>query len=298
MRRDVVVFACLETDPIMRKTTPIIALALLISSAFASAQTPWQPAKGPLSTRFAKDVSPDHTLPEYPRPQLTRPDWQNLNGLWDYAIYNTPAPTHCAPEKFDGKILVPFPIESSLSGVMKTVGDANRLFYHRTFEIPTTWSGKRTLLHFGAVEWQATVSINGANRSPPTHRRLRRNSPSDITFERPQTRPQNGSQELSVSVYDPTDAGTQPRGKQVNRPGGIWYTSVTGIWQTVWLEPVPEMHIDSLEIVPDIDAGTITVTVKVPGDHPNGRANDRRLPTLTRHQGPTAHAVRQHRLRE
>ncbi len=115
---------------------------------------------------------------------------------------------------------------------MKAVGDANRLFYHRTFEIPTTWSGKRTLLHFGAVDWQATVSING--KQFPTHT----GGYGEFTLDITDALKPAGPQELSVSVYDPTDAGTQPRGKQVNRPGGIWYTSVTGIWQTVWLEPV------------------------------------------------------------
>jgi len=221
----------------------------------ASPPAPWQPAAGPLMTRWAKDVSPSRVLPEYPRPQLVRADWLTLNGLWDYAIRPR---GESRPAAFDGSILVPFPIESALSGVMKKVGDADRLWYHRTFERPRGWRG-RTLLHFGAVDWEAQVWVNGHDAG--THRGGYGEFTIDVT---PDLTP-SGPQDLAVAVWDPTDAGTQPRGKQVSRPNGIWYTSVTGIWQTVWIEPVPESSIDALEIVPDLDAGAVRVTATVSG---------------------------------
>ncbi|MHC4229830.1 MAG: sugar-binding domain-containing protein, partial [Planctomycetota bacterium] len=118
----------------------------------------WQPAEGPLMTRWAKQVSPDNVHREYPRPQMVRKDWLNLNGLWEYAIVPR---DQGKPDKFDGQILVPFPVESALSGVMKSVGQENRLWYRRTFEIPGKWKGKRTLLHFGAVDWDTTIWVNG-----------------------------------------------------------------------------------------------------------------------------------------
>jgi hypothetical protein len=137
------------------------------------------------------------------------------------------------PEKFDGKILVPFPIESALSGVMAKVGDANRLWYHTSFEWPAAWKSQRALLHLGAVDWDATVLVNG--KQVGQHRGGYTPIDLDITDAVNPT----GPQELVVSVWDPTDAGAQPRGKQVARPNGIWYTAVTGIWQTVWIEPFP-----------------------------------------------------------
>src|SRR6476646_5569712 len=118
----------------------------------------WKPATGPLLTRWAKDVKPDNVLPEYPRPQMVRKDWQNLNGLWDYAILPKDQPK---PDKWDGRILVPFCAESALSGVMKDVGKENRLWYRRTFTVPADWKDKRVLLHFGAVDWDTTVWVNG-----------------------------------------------------------------------------------------------------------------------------------------
>jgi Glycosyl hydrolases family 2, sugar binding domain/Glycosyl hydrolases family 2, TIM barrel domain/Glycosyl hydrolases family 2 len=220
----------------------------------------WHPAAGPLMTRWATDVSPDRVLPEYPRPQLARSDWLNLNGLWDYAIRTR---AEGMPAAFDGRILVPFPVESALSGVMKTVGEANRLWYRRTFEVPRAWNGRRTLLHFGAVDWEATVYVNG--REVATHRGGYDGFTVDVSDA---LRPA-GPQELVIGVWDPTDAGTQPRGKQVARPRGIWYTSVTGIWQTVWIEPVPAGAIDALMLVPDIDAGVLNVTATVSGVAPD-----------------------------
>jgi CubicO group peptidase (beta-lactamase class C family) len=229
---------------------------------------PAQPQKPPppppplptLTTRWASLVSPTNALPEYPRPQMARRDWLNLNGQWDYAIRPR---FDQKPESFDGKILVPYPIESQLSGVRKAVGEANRLWYRRTFEVPRQWRGRRTLLHFGAVDWDAIVTVNG--QEVVRHRGGYDGFSADITSALTPA----GPQELVVSVWDPTDLGWQPRGKQVNKPGGIWYSSVTGIWQTVWLEPVPDASIEGLHIVPDIDAGVLQVTTTVSGATPD-----------------------------
>ena len=248
----------------IRLFSVVVLTLAAFTPALPTASAAWQPAKGPLMTRWAADVKPENPLPDYPRPQLVRPDWRNLNGLWDYAIKPK---ADAQPAAWDGQILVPFPIESSLSGVMKKVGEANQLWYHRSFQLPAAWSGKRILLHFGAVDWRTTVTVNG--KPVGTHE----GGYTPFTFDITDALRPSGDQDLVVSVWDPTDSGAQPRGKQVARPNGIWYTSVTGIWQTVWLEPVAEFHIDSLEIAPDVDAGTVSVTVKADGKHENGSAN-------------------------
>jgi len=213
----------------------------------------WQVGPGKLMTRWAADVSPENVHPEYPRPQLVRGDWLNLNGLWDYAI--RPTSETATPKKFEGEILVPFPAESALSGVMREVGPENRLWYRRTFSVPQDWAGKRIQLNFGAVDWQATVWVNG--RKVGEHRGGYDPFSFDITSALTDT----GPQQITVSVWDPTDAGTQARGKQIRKPQSIWYTPVTGIWQTVWLEPVPEIAIERVKIVPDAKHGKVQMTV-------------------------------------
>jgi beta-galactosidase/beta-glucuronidase len=211
----------------------------------------WKPAEAPLVTKWAKDVSPRNAHREYPRPQMVRQSWKNLNGLWEYAIRPK---DELRPMDFDGHILVPFPVESALSGAMKTVGEGNRLWYRRAFEVPSKWKQKQVLLHFGAVDWEATVWVNGVNVG--THRGGYDPFSYDITL----MLRNKGPQEIVLSVWDPTDAGGQPRGKQVRKPHKIWYTPTTGIWQTVWLEPVNSLHIESLRIVPDIDREQVHVT--------------------------------------
>ena len=211
----------------------------------------WKPAAGPLMSRFAKDVQPDKVWTEYPRPQMVRRDWQNLNGLWQFAI----AERETAPpvgKQLAQQILVPFPVESALSGVMRS---AERVWYRRTFTVPTSWAGRHVLLHFGAVDWEASVWVNGKKMG--THR----GGYDPFEFDITEALKPGGEQELVVGVFDPTDAGSQPRGKQVRKPHGIWYTSTTGIWQSVWLEPVAESHITSLRIVPDLKASLVRVTV-------------------------------------
>ncbi|HEY3319036.1 MAG TPA: glycoside hydrolase family 2 TIM barrel-domain containing protein [Planctomycetota bacterium] len=216
----------------------------------------WQPQAAPLMTRWAKDVSPEKALPEYPRPQMVRKDWLNLNGLWEYAITDKTAD---APKDYAGRILVPFPIESALSGVMKRVSEKERLWYHRNVEIPQAWAGKRVLLHFGAVDWETTVFVNGKELGK------HRGGYDGFSFDITDAIKPGAPQEIVVGVFDPTDAGPQPRGKQVRRPGGIFYTPVTGIWQTVWLEPVAQVYIDKIKITPDVDGKCVRIVAAVNG---------------------------------
>ncbi len=235
---------------------PRIALTLLLAASSGTAvAADWKPAAAPLMTKWGKKISADkQPWPEYPRPQLVRADWLNLNGLWDYAITPRTAPR---PEKWDGQILVPFCAESALSGVGRRVTPDQHLWYRRSFEVPAGWAGKRVLLHFGAVDWEATVFVNG--KELVTHRGGSDPFSVDLTDH---LRP--GANELVVRVWDPTDTGAQPRGKQVMSPEGIWYTPVTGIWQTVWLEPVPpEDAIQSVEFTVDYDARKVTVTPRL-----------------------------------
>jgi hypothetical protein len=237
----------------------LVAAALVLGLCAAARPAPaadWQPADVPIKTRWAKDVSPDKALPEYPRPQKVRKDWLNLNGLWDYAILSK---EEAKPGAWEGKILVPFPVESSLSGVKKMVGEKNRLWYRRTFEVPAGWAGKRVLLHFGAVDWEAVVALNGKELG------AHRGGYDGFSFDVTDALKPGAPQELVLAVWDPSDGGSQPRGKQVRKPGGIFYTPCTGIWQTAWLEPVPEASIDGLKMVPDVDGGALKLTVAVRG---------------------------------
>src|SRR5262245_56998268 len=228
-----------------------LAAALLLIAAAPSRADDWKPAPGPLLTRWAKDVSPDKVLPEYPRPQMARDRWLNLNGLWQFVeAQKDEAPP--LGKELAGRILVPFPVESALSGVGK---HADRVWYRRTFRVPDDWKGQRVLLHFGAVDWEATAWLNGTKLG--THQ----SGYDAFTFDLTDGLKPGADQELVVGVFDPTDKGPQPRGKQVLRPRGIYYTPVTGIWQTVWLEPVPKQSIDRLVIVPDVDGGKVRVTV-------------------------------------
>ncbi len=242
----------------LSNTSWLLALICLVLCGSCTAQGGYKPAEGPLLTRWAKDVSAENALPEYPRPQMVRTDWLNLNGLWDYAIEPKDQPQ---PAAFDGQILVPYPVESALSGVMKPVGPDNRLWYRRTFEIPKKWRDKRVLLHFGAVDWDATVWVNGKKLG--SHR----GGYDPFSFDITDALKDKGAQEIVLSVWDPTNTGTQPRGKQVLKPGGIWYTAVTGIWQTVWLEPVATTHIESVSILPDVDGQSVTLIflIQTPG---------------------------------
>ena len=228
------------------KTTFISVLCLLFSLG-VSAQ--WKPAGDRIKTSWAEQINPENVLPEYPRPIMERGEWKNLNGLWQYAIVDKGVRT---PQTFDGEILVPFAVESSLSGVQKRIDDTKELVYQRTFEVPSAWKGKQVLLHFGAVDWKADVWVNDVKVGSHT------GGYAPFSFDI--TPALNAkSNKLVVRVWDPTDKSYQPRGKQVSKPSGIWYTPVSGIWQTVWLEPVNEKHIANLRILPDVDANVLKV---------------------------------------
>lgn len=216
---------------------------------------PWQPVPGNIMTRWAQDVSPENAWPEYPRPQMTRPNWQNLNGLWEYWITDR---TQNVKRKAEGEILVPFPIESALSGVGRRLGPEDWLWYRRTFSISEAWRGKRVLLHFGAVDWETVVWVNGWEAG----RHVGGYLPFwfDVTDAL-----REGENEIVVRVWDPTDSHWQQRGKQVLKPKSIWYTAVSGIWQTVWLEPVPQAYIAGLKVTPDVEAGEVRVKVMLAG---------------------------------
>jgi hypothetical protein len=241
-----------ERRSMNRHLTAAIVL-LMCQAPTVQAADEWKPAESRLTTPWTADVSPQRVWPEYPRPQMVRPSWTNLNGLWEYAIG---AKAEDKPEQWDGQILVPFAVESALSGVQKRVGPDERLWYRRTFATPSMPERGRLLLHFGAVDWQAKVWVNG--KEVGTHEGGYDPFSLDITESVTRGEDEN---EIVVAVWDPTDDGDQPRGKQVLRPQGIWYTPVTGIWQTVWLEPVPQNYIKGLKITTDVDRGAVSVEV-------------------------------------
>jgi len=225
-----------------------LAAALLIFLNMRAKAQDWKMQPVQLQTRWAKEVNPNNALPDYPRPQMTRANWKNLNGLWEYAITKIDADQ---PQQFDGQILVPYPLESALSGVKKTLQPNQNLWYHRAFD--SNGNG-RLLLHFGGVDWQTTVYVNG--REAGSHTGGYTAFTLDITSYL-----KKGKNELVVKVYDPTDEGIGPHGKQTSKPSGIFYTSTSGIWQTVWLEKVPMDYIQSLTITPNVDSNFVAVTV-------------------------------------
>jgi hypothetical protein len=230
----------------------------------------WHPAKAPLMTRWAAQVSPENAHPEYPRPQMVRSEWLNLNGLWQYAL--RPLETE-SPGTYDGQILVPFPLESALSGVAKPLEEHSALWYRRVTRIPSAWKGRRVRLQFAAVDWQCRVVVNG--REVGQHRGGYERFGFDITdalrWER--------EEEIVVRVTDPTE-GDQPRGKQSRRPEGCFYSACSGIWQTVWLEPVAPVCIDELRLTPDVDAKGLRLQVSV-----NSLAEDVQVEAVARAGG-------------
>ncbi len=229
-------------------TSALILLPFLLLSG----PDEWQPQPGPLLTRFAAGVTPENAHSEYPRPQLVRAEWLNLNGLWDLAILpQGDAP----PAEFPERILVPFPVESALSGVARRVSPEQALWYRRSFRLPRAWAGRTVLLHFEGVDWEARVLVNGT--AVGEHR----GGYDPFTCDISAALRQDGEQELLVEVHDPTDRGVQPRGKQVLQPQGIWYTPSSGIWRTVWLEPVPELRVERLRLVPDLARRRLRVSI-------------------------------------
>ncbi len=236
----------------MKKTVFLILLSICILQSFAQ----WKPAGNKIKTSWSEKIDVKNVLPEYPRPIMERTEWVNLNGLWDYAILKAGL---AEPGKFDGKILVPFAVESSLSGVQKTVGEENEVWYKRTFAVPAKWKNKKILLHFGAVDWKAEVWLNDIKIGSHT------GGYTPFLFDIRPFLNKTGDQKLVVRVWDPSDKGFQPRGKQTSDPNGIWYTSVTGIWQTVWMEPVADKYIENIRTTSNIDKNQVTVSVASSG---------------------------------
>ena len=221
-----------------------VLLIQILFIVFISASTQWKPSGDKIKTIWGENFNPEDVLSEYPRPALVRNQWLSLNGLWDYSITAAENPN---PKEFEGKIMVPFAVESSLSGVQRKVGKENILWYHRKFKVPVAWKGKDILLNFGAVDWKAEVWLNDIKIGSHT------GGYTSFSFNISPYLNNQGDQTLVVKVWDPTDDSYQPRGKQVNDPKGIWYTPVTGIWQTVWLEPVNPLHIKNVYTNSDID---------------------------------------------
>ena len=245
------------------KTLSTLFLFVFASAAICYGQdSGWKPVPGKIQTPWAEKVNVSNPHPEYPRPQLVRGNWKSLNGLWNYAI--TPK-QDAKPKSYEGKILVPFAVESSLSGVGRNVGKDSVLWYHTQFSVPPSMKGKRVILHLGGVDWEAKVSVNG--KEAGTHQGG--NDP--FSFDITSLLKRGGQQDLSIRVWDPTDEGPQPRGKQVRKPEGIWYTPVTGIWQTVWLEAVSDTYIQATKQTPDVDKGLVMVSTQVKNPRPGDR---------------------------
>tara|TARA_R110002050_G_scaffold188756_9_gene323415 strand:+ start:285 stop:2624 length:2340 start_codon:yes stop_codon:yes gene_type:complete len=238
----------------MNKSTFKFRLLLIIFIAtLANAQDGKEDVlKFSMKTRWSDQVNENNPWNEYPRPQLKRDNWINLNGHWDYAI--TPI-QNTLPSKYDGKILVPFAVESELSGVKKMIDENKNLWYKKNFNVEKLNPNEHIHLNFGAVDWQAEVYINkkfvGVHKGGFT----------SFSFDITEYLNENDGNEIIVKVWDPTDKGTQPRGKQTQTPGGIWYTPVTGIWQTAWLEKTNSNFITQLKSTPDIDNNSLIVQV-------------------------------------
>lgn len=236
---------------------PSLMAALFAAGAVVlplAAHASYVPRTPPLTTPWTGQVSLTSPLPEYPRPQLTRSEWQSLNGLWQFqASTQTDVPP--VGQTLPETVLVPYPIESALSGIQR---HETNMWYRRTFTVPSSWSGRRVQLQFGAVNWQAAVWVNG--RRIGGHTGAYDAFAFDITAALTA-----GSNELIVGIYSPVDSAGIPVGKQRLAPSGIFYTAASGIWQTVWIEPTPAAHITRLDTTPDVPGGALDLVVQTAG---------------------------------
>ena len=230
--------------------TRLFTAAAVVLAVSCAEEPQWSPAGDRIMTTWGETLDPAEVLAEYPRPQMVRDEWVNLNGLWEYAIVPKDSP---CPEIADGHILVPFAAESALSGVGRTVTENDALWYKREFKVPRSWNGSRIMLNFGAVDWKAEVYVDGVKAGEHT------GGYAPFAIDVTDFLAGGRKHELKVKVTDSTDKWFQPRGKQVLDPQGIWYTAVTGIWQTVWMEPLPEEHLVSYTACADLENGTLTV---------------------------------------
>lgn len=231
----------------------ILLIALAANIVFADGMD----KDSTLVTKWATEVKPEAPLPEYPRPQMVRSQWLNLNGQWDYAV------TSAGESAFEteGKITVPFALESYLSGVGRKLQPGEALWYERSFKLPGKWKGKRILLNFGAVDWKAEVWVNEKFIGRHT------GGYTPFSFDITDALATSGKQKLRVKVMDSTDHSWQPRGKQWLTPYGVWYTAVSGIWQTVWLEPVSEAHLNSYYTVTNLKTGELRIHTNIDGEY-------------------------------
>jgi hypothetical protein len=245
------------------RTTLLAILVLVATTAFAggtasAAPAAWTPKPSPMTTPWTNQVPVDNPLPDYPRPQLTRPDWANLNGIWNFAVTSA---TAGLPATFPEQIRVPFAAESALSGIQRKITQNDKLWYQRTFTVPAGWNGRHVQLNFGASDARTTVWVNG-QQAGSVHNGGYDSFGYDIT-----PLLNGGTNSVVVSVFDPTQTGNQAIGKQrindvaPHPGGGIFYTASSGIWQTVWLEPTAAAHITRLDLVPNLADNTLKATV-------------------------------------
>ncbi|GFH77073.1 hypothetical protein Sgou_17430 [Streptomyces gougerotii] len=258
-----------RSRPWRRLTTALAACALAATGlaatpAGAAGQAAWEPGPAPMTTPWTDQVPVDDPLPEYPRPQLTRPDWAGLNGLWDFAVTDADAGV---PDSFDEQIRVPFVAESALSGIQRKITPDDKLWYQREFTVPEDWDGRDVKLNFGGSDWQTTVWVNGEKAGE--HKGGFDAFDFTVTDHL-----EAGANTVTVSVWDPTQHGGGAVGKQrqddehdiePHPGGGIWYTAASGIWQTVWLEPVAPAHITRLDLTPELGDETLRATVHAEG---------------------------------
>lgn len=228
-----------------------LALTIVLLVMCCATAGAYQLAGDHIRTLWAENIDVNQPWNEYPRPMMQRQQWLNLNGMWSYAITDKQT---ARPAAWQGEILVPFCVESALSGVGKLLDENHALWYRTSFAIPKKWDkSQRVMLNFGAVDWSAEVWVNGTRVGSHT------GGYTAFSFDVTDALVRKGDNELVVRVLDATDVGYQPCGKQRSKARGIWYTPVSGIWQTVWLEPVPQTRIKRVYCHPDIKAGTVAV---------------------------------------